>query len=103
MAFDLEGKYLKAALEKSVSRIDLLNHVNTTNTFLQVSGLKVIYNLWNPINKRVLKVRVRCTECNVPIYEDLDENKVYRILTIKYVANGGYGFSMFKEYGKNRQ
>ncbi|KAI8122651.1 Apyrase [Lucilia cuprina] len=103
VAFDLEGVHLKAALEKSVSRINFLNKINATNTFLQVSGLKVIYNLWNPVNKRVLKVKVRCAHCKVPIYENLDINKVYRILTTRYVAGGGYGFSMFKQYGQNRQ
>lgn len=103
MAFDLEGIHLKAALEKSVSRINFSNNFNSTNTFLQVAGLKVVYNLNNPVNQRILKVNVRCADCKVPSYEELNINKVYRILTTHYVAGGGYGFSIFKQYGQNRR
>lgn len=102
MAFNLQGVHLRAALEKSVSRIDFSNNINSTNTFLQVSGLKIIYNLNNPVNGRVLSVKVRCADCEIPVYEDLDEDKVYRILATSYTANGGYGFTIFKEYGTNK-
>ncbi|XP_065365254.1 apyrase isoform X1 [Calliphora vicina] len=103
VTFDLEGIHLKAALEKSVSRINFSNNLNSTNTFLQVAGLKVVYNLNNPVNQRVLNVKVRCADCKVPSYEDLNINKVYRISTTRYVAGGGYGFSIFKQYGQNRR
>ncbi|KAM7350082.1 apyrase isoform 1-T1 [Cochliomyia hominivorax] len=102
VVFDLEGRHLKSALEKSVSRIDFAHNINATHTFLQVAGLKILYNLKNPVNQRVLQVKVRCAQCKFPIYEDFDENKVYRILANRYVANGGYGFSMFKQYGQNK-
>lgn len=88
-------------MERSVSRIDFANNINNTNTFLQVSGLKVIYNLNNPVNHRVVNVKVRCADCKLPSYDNLDVDKVYRILATRYVANGGYGFSIFKEYGTN--
>lgn len=101
VAFDLEGIHLKAALENSLASIDLSSNRNATYRFLQVSGLKIIYNLRNPIYERIAAIKVRCTHCQAPIYEDFDANRVYRIITTHYLARGGYGFTMFKQYGKN--
>lgn len=99
VAFDLQGLHLRAALEKSVSRIDN-NKYNSSTSFLQVSGLKITYNLRNPANERVIDVKVRCAACKVPKYEELQDDVIYRIIATRYVATGGYGFSIFEEYGQ---
>ncbi|XP_059222620.1 apyrase-like isoform X2 [Stomoxys calcitrans] len=101
VAFDLQGLHLKAALENSVSGIDYSNNINSTLSFAQVTGLKIVYNLKNPINQRVVSVKVRCVKCKIPIYEDLEADEIYRMIATKYVAGGGYGFSIFKEYATN--
>ncbi|XP_073831490.1 apyrase-like [Musca autumnalis] len=100
VAFDLQGVYLRAALEKSVSRLDNITY-NSTTSFLQVSGLKIVYNLRNPVNERVVDVKVRCAACKVPKFEDLNDDAVYRMIATRYVATGGYGFSIFEDYGQN--
>uniref|UniRef100_A0A1I8NCT3 apyrase n=1 Tax=Musca domestica TaxID=7370 RepID=A0A1I8NCT3_MUSDO len=99
VAFDLQGLHLRAALEKSVSRFDN-NKYNSSTSFLQVSGLKITYNLRNPVNERVIEVKVRCAACKVPKYEELQDDVIYRIIATRYVATGGYGFSIFEEYGQ---
>ncbi|XP_075154885.1 5'-nucleotidase-related protein-like isoform X2 [Haematobia irritans] len=101
VAFDLQGLHLKNALEKSISYLDGENSASSTTSFVQVTGLKIVYDLKKPVNERVVEVKVRCSECKIPIYEELDEDKIYRIIATRYVATGGYGFSTFKEYGTN--
>lgn len=103
VAFDLKGSYLKAALENSVSRFNSTNNISSSTSFVQVSGLKIVYDLNKSINERVISVKVRCASCQIPIFEDLQNEAEYRILATRYVATGGYGFSIFKEYGTNAE
>jgi len=59
---------------------------------LQVSGLKVKYDLTRPVGKRVVKVEVG----GRPLRPD----KSYRVVTTDFVAAGGEKFATFRE-GKN--
>ncbi|XP_037935967.1 apyrase isoform X2 [Teleopsis dalmanni] len=102
IAFNLSGQHLIEALEYGVSLIDLSNNVTTTNNFLQFSGLKVRFNLTAPSGQRVVGVRVRCASCSVPKYVSLKMNKSYRIIAPSYIAGGGWGFTMLKEFGTDR-
>ncbi|XP_039958539.1 apyrase [Bactrocera tryoni] len=102
IAFDLAGKYLLEALEYSVSSIDLENNVNETYKFLHSSGIRVTYDLRAAKEDRVVSADVRCTDCAIPFYESLSPNKTYRIVAAKYLATGGYGYSMFTNYGSSR-
>uniref|UniRef100_A0A0A1XM32 apyrase n=1 Tax=Zeugodacus cucurbitae TaxID=28588 RepID=A0A0A1XM32_ZEUCU len=99
MTFDLTGKYLLEALEYSVSAIDLENNVNETYRFLHSSGIRVTYDLRAAKGNRVVKAEARCTDCAIPLYEPLSPARDYRIVATKYVATGGYGYSMFTNYG----
>ncbi|XP_018800276.1 PREDICTED: apyrase isoform X3 [Bactrocera latifrons] len=102
IAFDLAGKYLLEALEYSVSSIDIENTVNETHKFLHSSGIRVTYDLRAAKENRVVSAEVRCTDCAIPVYEPLSPNKTYRIIAARYVATGGYGYSMFTNYGSSR-
>lgn len=103
MTFDLSGKYLLDALEYSVSSFDLEKNVNETYRFLHSSGIRVMYDLRAAKGNRVVNAEVRCTDCAIPFYEPLSPNKAYRIVAAKYVATGGYGYSMFTNYGSSRK
>lgn len=43
------------------------------------------------------KVLVLCTECDVPQYERLENDKKYRILTTDFLLFGGDGYTMLKD------
>ncbi|KAG5888870.1 hypothetical protein JTB14_004823 [Gonioctena quinquepunctata] len=86
---EIEGRYLKEMLEFS------------TQDLLQVSGMKVVMNLSLPENERVSSVQVRCQNCTIPRYEELDMNKVYRLAVCSFLRNGGNGFTMLKDHMKN--
>lgn len=69
---------------------------------LQVSGLRTVFNLKNPVGKRVESVHALCRKCSVPVYEPLKQFEYYRVTMPSFLANGGDGFSWFKEFGVNR-
>ncbi|XP_059222621.1 apyrase-like isoform X3 [Stomoxys calcitrans] len=101
IAFDLPGEKLKEALELSVRDMDLSKGINRSYIFLQVSGLKITYDLQQPINQRVVGLKVRCADCRRPRYEAFDGSKPYRIVTSNFLQNGGNGYVMFRDYGTN--
>ncbi|XP_050392707.1 snake venom 5'-nucleotidase isoform X2 [Patella vulgata] len=87
---DMKGVHLKATLEHSVS----LYGPDLAGRFLQFSGLRVKYNVYKPVGQRVISVKVQCIECDVPEFEDLNEDKVYSILIPAFVANGGDAYDV---------
>ncbi|XP_053681193.1 apyrase-like [Anopheles nili] len=92
--FDLRGQYLLEALEYSASRYN-------TADVLQFSGLRVVFNLTQPVLQRVQHAEVRCRMCRVPRYEPLDPNAIYRIAIAAWIGSGGNGYAMFSQYRTN--
>ncbi|XP_077870019.1 5'-nucleotidase-like [Saccoglossus kowalevskii] len=91
----LKGEHLLGALEHSVHRYSA---IQSYGEFLQMSGIRVQYNLSRPSGDRVVDVQVHCVECenHVPVYEPLDLNKKYAVITTNYIANGGDGYDVIK-------
>ncbi|XP_075233039.1 protein 5NUC-like isoform X2 [Lycorma delicatula] len=92
----LKGKHLLDALEWSIRYYDI-DGSNIDGAFLQVSGLKIEFDLSLPRGSRVTKVLVRCGNCSIPSYTELDSEREYRILLSHYLSEGGDGFQMFKK------
>lgn len=85
------GKDILKALEHSVHR-----HNGDYGEFLQMSGIQVVFDLSKPPHQRVVSVRAICTECDVPQFLPLDENKNYPIIMTTFMQEGGDEFEMFK-------
>uniref|UniRef100_W8BUB4 apyrase n=1 Tax=Ceratitis capitata TaxID=7213 RepID=W8BUB4_CERCA len=102
-AFNLPGHKLLEALEYSVKPIDIENNITTSAVYMQVSGLKVKYDYNNPVGERVVEVKVRCAHCDIPRYEDFDSTKIYRIVAPDFLAEGGDGYTMFRDHGSDWQ
>ncbi len=83
MSMDLTGKQILLILEQNAA---------VERGILQVSGLKVKYDLTRPVGKRVVKVEVG----GRPLRPD----KSYRVVTTDFVAAGGEKFATFRK-GKN--
>ncbi|XP_056436708.1 snake venom 5'-nucleotidase-like [Gadus chalcogrammus] len=88
----LSGATLLSAFEHAVRRYGL-----STGEFLQVSGIRVVYDLSRPPGARVRSLRVLCTECRVPRYEPVDRGALYRVVLPSYLVAGGDGFSMIRD------
>lgn len=71
--------------------------------FLQVSGLHVVYDINKPKFSRVVSVKVRCGQCKVPKYEDLELDKEYGVVTVNFLTNGGDGHVVLRDKGINKQ
>ncbi|KAF9823704.1 hypothetical protein SFRURICE_001412 [Spodoptera frugiperda] len=93
--FDIQGKYIRQALERSVIDAWAYNPFKGP-WLLQVSGLRVTYNVSLPENHRITSLEIGESK------EPLDDNKIYHVTAPLYLANGGDGFTMFKE-GKHNE
>ncbi|XP_063168612.1 5'-nucleotidase [Candoia aspera] len=97
--FDLlqiKGSVLREAFEHSVHR-----HGQGTGEMLQVSGIKVVYDLSQSPGSRVVSLKVLCTECRVPVYVPLEMEKTYKVLLPSFLAGGGDGYHMLKGGSSN--
>jgi len=91
--FGLKGSDLLAALENGVSRAD--NPENEgTGRFLQVSGLRFVWDPTQPEGQRIVSVEVRNPDGS---YSPLDPDAVYQVAANNYIRNGGDGYSVLKE------
>uniref|UniRef100_A0A131YLM7 5'-Nucleotidase n=1 Tax=Rhipicephalus appendiculatus TaxID=34631 RepID=A0A131YLM7_RHIAP len=85
----LNGSELRSMFEYSVSEYSF---EKKKGQFLQVSGIRVTYNLQYPRNCRVVSLQVLCRRCKVPRYEAVNDTGVYRIVTTDYITKGGDGY-----------
>lgn len=91
---DLLGSELKETLEWSVHRYI---PVARFGEFLQMSGLRVVYNLSAPIGERVAYMEALCGSCFVPEYSAVQPDKTYRVIMNEYLFLGGDGFDMLRQ------
>jgi 2',3'-cyclic-nucleotide 2'-phosphodiesterase (5'-nucleotidase family) len=77
---DLKGSDIKKLLEHGAS---------LTNGILQVSkGMKVVYDEKKPIGNRIVSAALN--------NKQIDDNKIYKVATSNFVADGGDGYTEFK-------
>ncbi|XP_038059821.1 5'-nucleotidase-like [Patiria miniata] len=88
---ELRGTNILDVLEHSVRKYEAGGNAGE---FLQLCGLRVSYDVSRPIGSRVLTAHVRCANCDVPSYEPLDKETIYKVAMNSYMAGGGYGFSV---------
>lgn len=67
---------------------------NTVHVFLAAlsAGMRVVYDISREPWDRVVSLRIMCTACRVPVFEDVDPDKWYRIAAVRYIVNGGDNF-----------
>ncbi|MBM7584878.1 2',3'-cyclic-nucleotide 2'-phosphodiesterase (5'-nucleotidase family)/predicted extracellular nuclease [Bacillus pakistanensis] len=88
VTLDLTGEEILQALEHSVSLVE-----EQAGQFMQVSGLKFHFDPSQPGGERVFEVQVQ-TENG---FEDIKLDQMYTVATNAFVADGGDGYSMFKQ------
>lgn len=57
----------------------------------------------NEPGSRVQSILVRCNECLIPTYEELDLDKTYRLILPSFLTGGGDGLVMISNNLKNVQ
>lgn len=63
--------------------------------FLQVSGVQVKYDLSRPNGERVVSLKVLCSACTIPRYENIELAKEYNVILDQFLYAGGDGYDMF--------
>ncbi|GBP34722.1 Protein 5NUC [Eumeta japonica] len=89
----MNGAILQQALEHSIST---WRPVSPTGELLQVSGLKVVYDLARPPGERLVQAQARCEQCNEPNFFQIEYNNTYKVIMPSFLFNGGIGFAMFQ-------
>ncbi|MFI8685630.1 bifunctional metallophosphatase/5'-nucleotidase [Rossellomorea sp. NPDC077527] len=84
VTLELTGEEILQALEHSVAKVD-----EEAGQFLQVSGISFHFNPERPAGERIMDVKVQG--------ENLDTAKSYRVAVNAFLADGGDGFTMFRE------
>lgn len=87
----LTGHQLLEVLEHAVHRY---SYTIRRGEFLQMSGIRVVYNLTQPSGARVHRLLVQCTECEVPHYVPVDTYRTYKVLVNMFMNLGGNGFNV---------
>jgi 5'-nucleotidase len=93
---EIQGKYIREALEFSARNPSSLS-------ILQTSGIKVVFNITKPRNERIESLKVLCRLCDVPRYDDIEDETWYRVVLNNFLLNNGDNFSMFRENGRNHK
>lgn len=90
---DILGRDLLSTLELGARS----NGETSRGEFLQVSGLKVVYDFSKPTGSRVLSVKARCGRCYVPSYSPLMPDVWYRVVITHFLHNGGDGHTVLRD------
>ncbi|KAK5641699.1 hypothetical protein RI129_010246 [Pyrocoelia pectoralis] len=93
VSVSLNGSTLLQTLEHGLKS----NGETSYGEFLQTSGLFYTVDRTKPPGTRIVDAKARCGLCKVPTYENIVPDKIYRILTRKFVSRGGDGYSILKE------
>ncbi|XP_057322609.1 snake venom 5'-nucleotidase-like [Microplitis mediator] len=100
---NITGAQLFDVLENSVRNLKYNDTSSLSGGFLQVSGIKVTYNLKKKAGSKVIRnsVLVRCADCLIPHYEKVDMNKIYTVLGPNFLLTGGDKYDMLKNITKS--
>ncbi|XP_031638062.1 5'-nucleotidase-like [Contarinia nasturtii] len=87
----ITGEKLMKAFEHSV--VEYVEH-EFIASFLQMSGFRVVFDVALKPGSRVLSVEIRNSQ---NLYEKLNLQKVYNVVTSEWLMKNGDGFTMFKD------
>lgn len=93
MQVTVPGYILRQAFEKSAEKWEVDGYVRG---FLQVSGVRVVYDVLKMPGERVQSLEVLCGNCSVPTYGPVDDHKLYGIVMDSYLYHGGDDMTMFE-------
>ncbi|KFM64977.1 5'-nucleotidase, partial [Stegodyphus mimosarum] len=92
----LKGKHLREALEHSVKNYDA-GGIDAAGAFLQVSGLRLTYDVSKPPGSRLIEASIRCADCRVPHFEPLKDEDIYTVAMNSFIVKGGDGYDMIEK------
>ncbi len=90
--FELQGQYVKAALENG-ARL----YPSPNGGFAQVAGLRYTIDPAQPVGSRIVSVEV----WNGSGWDPLDMNAMYKVVTNDFMRRGGDNYTVFRDHAVN--
>ena len=100
-AISIKGRHLREALEHSVAKFTR-DGGGGGGSFMQVSGVRLVYDVTREVGSRLVSAEVRCGDCDEETLEPLEDDQVYNVVTSNYVLGGGDGYTMLEENMESR-
>ncbi|MCX6646740.1 MAG: bifunctional metallophosphatase/5'-nucleotidase [bacterium] len=91
--FQLKGSDVRDLLEYGVSRAEDPQNEGT-GRFLQTSGMRYTWDPSKDVGSRITDIEVADPEGN---FAPLDDNAIYKIVTLLYIREGGDGYTILQE------
>ncbi|CAG9812004.1 unnamed protein product [Chironomus riparius] len=80
---EFNGTTLKSAFELSITR-----------SLLHFSGIQVVFDMSMPVGNQVVSLKIKNENDQ---FENVVNDKMYRIVVLSFIANGGDGYTMLQE------
>ncbi|GJQ83468.1 hypothetical protein Trydic_g8593 [Trypoxylus dichotomus] len=93
----LQGKHIKTIMESSAAPY-FFRKANFNMTAIQVSGMKMVVDLTQPIGSRIVSLKIRCRRCHIPAFQKLEPEEYYPIALTLYLAKGGDRHGVIQEH-----
>jgi len=77
----IRGKHLREVFEFSVAGFDP-DYFDPSGKFLQVSGIRIVYDISRGDGSRVKSIQVLCKECRIPQFVPLEDEKIYKVISL---------------------
>uniref|UniRef100_A0A6B0VD47 5'-nucleotidase n=1 Tax=Ixodes ricinus TaxID=34613 RepID=A0A6B0VD47_IXORI len=101
VVFTMNGTQLRKMFEHGISKFTW--YKDPEGSFLQVSGMRVVYDFKNTNSSENVTLEILCANCSIPKYEPVNPNKTYKIVTTSFIAGGGDGFKFDKEVLQSKE
>lgn len=101
--FELRGDHLRAVFEHAVDASWRENSF-IGKWLIQVSGLRVTYNMSMPVNNRVVSIETRrISDAQMIEYRAIDHRTYYLCAAQSFLVAGGDGYEMIKTHKRNHR
>jgi len=90
----MNGQDVKKLMELSIENYN--TSVRNLGEFLQVSGMRVEFNLSSPVGERVSRLTIRNTNSHHGDWSDIDLNGRYKIVMPSFIARGGSRYTFLE-------
>jgi len=91
----IDGKTLRKLFEHSVATLEVSSNPDPSGSFVQVSGVRIVFDLRQPSGNRVSQLDVASEPKQRPEdYRPVTDGQIYEVAAPSFLVNGGDGFTM---------
>ncbi|KRT86708.1 hypothetical protein AMK59_319, partial [Oryctes borbonicus] len=88
VTFQVSGDDLYKCFEYALS----FQHKHAGDRFLQVSGIRLVYDNRRASGSRIVRLNARCAFCDVPAYEPVNRKALYNVTSVVTLQFHEYSF-----------